>query len=175
MRKYIAIAIVGLVSVFALHADQPEWSQVPEILSRIVPPAFPERDFDITRFGAVAGGQTDCTAAIAKAIDACTAAGGGRVVVPAGEFLTGPIHLQSNVNLHLETNAVLEFSTDPNAYLPAVFTRFEGTECYNLFAADLRVRPEKRRRDRAMARWTARPTRSNWLAWSKKRRKNARS
>ena len=66
VRKSIAIAVVGLVSVFALHADQPEWSQAPEILSRIVPPAFPARDFDITQFGAVAGGQTDCTAAISK-------------------------------------------------------------------------------------------------------------
>ena len=132
MRKSTVFAVVGLVSVLALRADQPEWSQAPEILSRIVPPAFPARDFDITQFGAVAGGQTDCTAAIAKAVDAYAGAGGGRVVVPAGRFLTGAIHLQNNVNLHLETNAILKFKTDPKSYLPAVFTRFEGTECYNL-------------------------------------------
>ena len=59
MRKIIAIAVVGLVSVLTLRADQPEWSQAPEILSRIVPPAFPARDFDITQFGAVAGGQSE--------------------------------------------------------------------------------------------------------------------
>jgi len=133
MKRIIAIAVTGLVSILAAHADPPEWQQVPEILARIIPPEFPARDFVITKYGAVADGQTDCTAAIAKAIDACAAAGGGHVVVPAGEFFTGPIHLQNNVDLHLaESNSVLKFSTDPKAYLPAVFTRFEGTECYNL-------------------------------------------
>ena len=105
---------------------------MPEILQRIVPPQFPARDFDITQSGAVGDGTKDCTVALAQAIDACAAAGGGRVVVPAGIFLTGAIHLKSNVELHLAaTNSILKFSTDPNAYLPAVFTRFEGIECYN--------------------------------------------
>ncbi|HEX4350942.1 MAG TPA: glycoside hydrolase family 28 protein [Verrucomicrobiae bacterium] len=133
MKRIIATAVTGLVSILAARADPPEWQQVPEILARIIPPEFPTRDFVITKYGAVADGQTDCTVAIAKAIDACVAAGGGHVVVPAGEFFTGPIHLQNNVDLHLaESNSVLKFSTDPKAYLPAVFTRFEGTECYNL-------------------------------------------
>ncbi|HXI73571.1 MAG TPA: glycoside hydrolase family 28 protein [Verrucomicrobiae bacterium] len=131
MKTAILLTITSLFLVSPLRADQPEWSQVPAILKRIVPPKFPARDFDITKFGAVAGGTGDCTAAISNAIAACVKAGGGRVVIPAGEFLTGPVHLQSGVNLHLETNAVLKFSTDPNAYLPVVFTRFEGMECYN--------------------------------------------
>jgi len=50
---------------------------------------------------------------------------------PPANFFTGAIHLKSGVNLHFETNAVLKFSTDPKAYLPAVFTRFEGMECWN--------------------------------------------
>ncbi len=79
----------------------------------------------------MADGKTDCTDAIRKAIAACAQAGGGRVVVPDGRFLTGPIHLRSNVELHLADNAVLEFTTNATAYLPAVFTRFEGMECYN--------------------------------------------
>jgi hypothetical protein len=66
------------------------WDLVPEILRRIVPPTFPDRDFDITRYGAQSGGVVDCTTAIRAAIDACSSAGGGRVVVPAGRFLTGP-------------------------------------------------------------------------------------
>ncbi len=107
----------------------PEWERVPEILARIRPPVFPAREFPITDYGAAAG--ADCTEAIARAIEACAAAGGGRVVVPAGEFLTGPVHLKSNVNLHLDGGATLKFKTDPNAYLPAVLTRFEGMECYN--------------------------------------------
>ena len=132
MKKLIALAVACLASTLVLHADAPEWRQVPKILKRIQAPKFPARDFDITQSGAVGDGATDCTAAIAKAIDACAEAGGGRVVVPAGEFLTGAIHLKSNVDLHLAaTNSVLKFRTDPDAYLPAVFTRFEGIECYN--------------------------------------------
>ncbi|HKI68264.1 MAG TPA: glycosyl hydrolase family 28-related protein, partial [Verrucomicrobiae bacterium] len=65
------------------------WDQVPQILERIVPPHFPARDFLITKYGAVGDGTTDCTKAFSEAIAACNQAGGGRVVVPAGTFLTG--------------------------------------------------------------------------------------
>lgn len=108
-------------------ADDP-WAQVPLILKRIKPPVFPKRDFAITRYGAVGDGQTDCTEAFRKAIAACNKAGGGRVVVPAGTFLTGAIHLQSNVNLHVADGATIKFSPDPAKYLPRVFTRWEGME-----------------------------------------------
>src|SRR5262245_30333074 len=74
------------------------WLEMPRILRRIKPPVFPNRDFLITRFGAVGDGDHDCTEAFRKAIARCNASGGGRVVVPAGSFLTGPIHLKSNVN-----------------------------------------------------------------------------
>jgi polygalacturonase len=104
---------------------------VPQILRRIVPPTFPARDFEITKYGAQSGGVFDCTEAIRHAIDACSAAGGGRVVVPAGRFLTGAVHLKSRVNLHVARGAVLAFSQDPKRYLPAVLTRFEGTELMN--------------------------------------------
>lgn len=102
-----------------------------EILSRIQAPKFPDRDFDISKFGAAEGGKKDSTAAIAKAIAACAAAGGGRVVVPEGVFLTGAIHWKSGVNLHVSKNATLLFHRDPKRYLPLVFTRWEGTECMN--------------------------------------------
>ena len=101
----------------------PAWSQVPGILARIVPPKFPAREFDVTKFGAVGDGVTDCTAAFAEAIAACSQAGGGRVVVPAGNFSSGAIHLLSNVDLHLQKNAVIKFSTDPKKFLPVVFSR----------------------------------------------------
>ena len=107
------------------------WDAVPAILARIRPPKFPARDFPITDFGARSGGDTDNTEAIRKAIEACNRAGGGRVVVPAGVFMTGAIHLQSNVNLHVSEGATLRFSTDPAKYLPAVYTRWEGTELMN--------------------------------------------
>ena len=102
MKKILLLTLTGIIAVSTSRADQPEWKQVPKILKRIVAPKFPAQDFVITDFGAVAGGKTDCTAAIARAIDACAEKGGGRVVIPAGEFLTGPIHLKSDVNLHLD-------------------------------------------------------------------------
>jgi polygalacturonase len=104
------------------------WERVPGILARIVAPRFPDRDFPITRYGAVGDGATDCTAAFRAAVAACAEAGGGRVVVPEGRFFTGPIHLRSNVNLHVRKGGTIAFSTDPRAYLPAVFTRWEGME-----------------------------------------------
>ncbi len=132
MRKSLLSLPLALLAAVAVHAETSGWDQVPQILSRIVPPKFPSREFDITKYGAVGDGKTDCTAAIAKAIDACVKAGGGHVVVPVGGFLTGPIQLRSGVDLHLAaTNSTLLFSTNPKAYLPAVFTRFEGIECYN--------------------------------------------
>jgi polygalacturonase len=111
-----------------LNGDATGWDRVPEILRRIVPPTFPSKDFNITSYGARGDGTTDCSAAFKSAIGACNAAGGGRVVVPPGRFLTGPIHLRSNVNLHVQDGATILFSRDPRAYLPAVFTRWEGTE-----------------------------------------------
>jgi len=144
-----------------------EWKQVPKILRRIVPPKFPAHDFFITNYGAVADGQMDCTAAISHAIDACAQAGGGRVIVPAAEFLTGAIYLKSGVNLHLETNAVLKFRTDPAAYLPVVFTRFEGTECYN-YSPLIYALGQKNIAVTGGGTLDGQADESNWLAWKKK-------
>jgi polygalacturonase len=105
---------------------------VAEILARIRPPRFPDRPFDVLRHGAAGDGQTDCHAAFQKAIAECHRAGGGRVHVPAGTFLSnGPIHLAGNVNLHLASGAKILFGTNPADYLPAVLTRWEGTRCHN--------------------------------------------
>jgi polygalacturonase len=117
------------------------WELVPDILARIVPPSFPDRDFEITRYGARAD-DSDSSDAIRRAIDACAAAGGGRVFVPAGRFVTGPIHLKSRVNLHVSRGATLAFTQDTKTYLPAVLTRFESTELMNyspfIYALDQR-------------------------------------
>jgi polygalacturonase len=100
-------------------------------MPQVKPPTFPDRTFDIRTYGAVGDGTTMSTKAFAAAIAACNEAGGGKVVVPAGTWLTGPIHLRSNVNLRLESGAEIRFSTDFDDYLPVVFTRYEGIECYN--------------------------------------------
>jgi polygalacturonase len=107
------------------------WKEADAILARIKPPAIPRRDFPITRFGAKPGGEVDCTKAIAAALAAAAKAGGGRVVVPAGVWLTGAVHLKSNTELHVAKGATLKFSRDPAAYLPNVLTRHEGVELMN--------------------------------------------
>ena len=106
------------------------WSRVDAIVRRIIVPTFPSRDFDITTFGAAGDGRTSCTEAIRKAVAACSSAGGGRVIVPDGRFLTGAIRLESNVNLHLSDKATLAFTDDVKQY-PIVFTRWEGVELMN--------------------------------------------
>jgi polygalacturonase len=129
MKKIIFFFSFAILA--GAHAEAPEWSRVPEILSRISAPVFPGREFVITNYGATADGLSDSSPAITKAIEACADAGGGRVVVPKGDFLTGPVHLKCNVELHLDEGATLKFDTNFKAYLPAVFTRFEGIECHN--------------------------------------------
>ncbi len=104
------------------------WARLPELLARVVPPTFPAREFRITDFGAVPGATADAGEAIRAAVEACRAAGGGRVVVPGGVWLTGPVRLRSGVELHLEKGATLRFTSDPARYLPPVLTRFEGVE-----------------------------------------------
>lgn len=96
-----------------------------------VAPIFPARVFDIRDFGAISDDAFDCTSAIADAIRACGLAGGGRVLIPAGKWFTGPIHLRSHIELHLEKGAVVRFSSSPAHYLPAVFVRWSGQECFN--------------------------------------------
>jgi polygalacturonase len=109
-------------------APPSSWDRVPQILQRIRPPTFPTRDFDVTSFGAVPDGATDSTQGFRLAIANCSAAGGGRVVVPPGRYLTGPLHLRTRVNLHVTREATIAFVQDPSRYLPAVFTRWEGVE-----------------------------------------------
>ena len=77
---------------------------------------FPEREYNIADYGAVCS-DTLQTAAIQTAIDDCFTAGGGRVVVPAGVYLTGGLRLRSNVMLYLQSGAVLKGSTDPEDYM----------------------------------------------------------
>ena len=133
--KSIAIGSVGAAlfpSLAFSQAADPWTTEYPKILARIKPPKFPKRDFSILKYGAKAGGTIDCREAINKAIEACSKAGGGRVMVPAGVFLTGAIRLRSNVNLHVSKGATLKFATDPKAYSPIVHTRWEGMELMHL-------------------------------------------
>lgn len=108
-----------------------EWDKVDEILSAIEAPQFADNEFNILDFGAVADGITNNTKAINEAINTCSEKGGGKVIIPQGTFYTAAIHLKSNVNLHLSEGSTLSFSVIPSDYLPLVYTRWEGIDCYN--------------------------------------------
>ncbi len=130
-RRFVGSAAVGSAHLAWGAEDSSEVAtRMAEVAARIQAPKFPDREFDIRKYGAVADGRSDSSDAIQKAIEACSAAGGGSVVVPRGVFLTAAIHLKSHTNLRIAEGAVLRFSTDPKRY-PLVYSRWEGTECMN--------------------------------------------
>ena len=106
---------------------------VEQVAARIRLPEIPDRTFVVTgpAYGAKGDGTTDDKPAFDAAIAAVKAAGGGKVVVPAGTYLlNGPIWMESNMELHLEEGAVIRFQFDPASY-PNVLVRFEGVRCFN--------------------------------------------
>jgi polygalacturonase len=72
--------------------------------------------FNVRDYGAIGDGKTLDTAAIQKAVDAASAAGGGKVLIPAGHFLTGPFTLASRINFHLDAKAVILLDNDMSRY-----------------------------------------------------------
>ena len=132
-KLILTMLAVGLFSceTTTKHTDiEAGWKNMEVILSKIKAPTFPNRVFNILDYGGLSEAGL-CTEAFRKAIAACNKAGGGRVLVPKGTYLTGAIHLLSNVELHLEEGATIAFSTHTKDYLPLVRTRFEGCELYN--------------------------------------------
>lgn len=99
-----------------IKADYP----IPEL------PQIPEQVFNITDYGAETGGLALCTAAIQSALDHCSAAGGGTVVIPPGLWRTGPLTLHSRINLCAQRGALVLFVPDPELY-PLISSHFEGT------------------------------------------------
>lgn len=84
-------------------------------------------DFNVTGYGAKGNGVTDDAKAIQRAIDACSASGGGSVVFPSGKtFMAGPLHLKSNVDLHLQPNSVLLANPDEAVYTESAFRGNRG-------------------------------------------------
>lgn len=96
-------------------------------LPKVQMPAFRKDTLTISTFGAVADGLTMNTSAINKAVEQCNRAGGGVVLIPSGLWLTGPIALKNNVNLHLATGALVQFTNKRTEY-PLVHTTWEGEE-----------------------------------------------
>ncbi len=107
-----------------------DWKQASIIEQQIQLPKIPEQQFSIVDFGAKTS-PADASEAINNAIKAANKAGGGKVIIPQGEWLSkGPVNLLSKVNLHVSEGARLLFSTQAKHYLPVVKTRWEGTEVF---------------------------------------------
>jgi len=157
---------VGAPALAATPAKDDPWARAQGIIDAFKKPlSFPKRDFAITAYGAApcdvvtvngyvahhepgqlttpASNATDCYAAIAAAIAACSKAGGGRVLIPAGNWLVkGPIVLKSNVNVHLAKGAHVYFSNDPDDFAKygdydcgargkLVLSRWQSNDCLN--------------------------------------------
>ncbi len=131
LAAFLFLSSYAFVMEFQSIPKQIDPVHAPFPMPELSRPAFPDQTFNIQNYGAVGDGKVKNTTAIAAAIKACAKAGGGTVLIPKGEWLTGKIHLKSNINLHLSESAVLKFSDDPQDYLPVVFTRWAGFECYN--------------------------------------------
>lgn len=133
MLKTFLLSIMMLSSVgcFAVEADKAWDSVYVRIQERIKAPTFANRKYSVKKYGA----SPRATAArnqqaIQKAIDKCSAKGGGSVIVPAGIYRTGALTLKDNVNLVIEKKATLLFVYDTKLY-PIVKTRWEGVDCWN--------------------------------------------
>ena len=128
-RFYVKLC---LLLICASGYAQGNWDRMRKIEKKIEAPTFLNKQYVITDYGAKGDGVADALPAIKKAIDLCSNNGGGRVIIPAGKYFSkGSVVLKSNVNLHLEKGSEILFSHDEKDYLPAVLTRWEGTEVYN--------------------------------------------
>lgn len=135
MKKWMCMCcLLGWTAYVCAQIPAQAWNECEKIEKQIKRTSFPDRVYNIKDFGAKEGtqGENLCHEAINLAIVTCSQAGGGKVVIPAGEFYTGPITLKSNVNLYLEEGAHLKFSPDKHLYTTTVLTRWEGVDCYNL-------------------------------------------
>ncbi|GAB2535076.1 glycoside hydrolase family 28 protein [Spirosoma aerophilum] len=121
MKLRTASTLLSCLTTFQLAMGSP--SDLPKVPT----PTFRKDTISIRKLGAVADGLTLNTVAINKAIDQCSQAGGGVVLIPHGLWLTGPVTLKSNVNLHLEKGALLQFTNRREVY-PLVSTTWEGEE-----------------------------------------------
>ncbi|MDE6378315.1 MAG: glycoside hydrolase family 28 protein, partial [Duncaniella sp.] len=134
MKKLFLTALAAFMAASAAWAITPEkaWNEVyPAIEKQIARPTFRDKDYKLFDYGKKSRTKGFLyTELINKVIDVCSREGGGRVIIPKGEWLTGPITIKDNVNLHLEEGATLLFTADTTQY-PVVRTRWEGMDCYN--------------------------------------------
>ncbi len=130
MKKMFLTLVAALAVSLCAQAQNPYkqyTEKLPFQMPEVSAPAIPARQVNLKSYGAVGDGITLNTKAFAKAIDALSKKGGGRLVVPQGVWFTGPIELKSNIELHLEVGAVVQFSGDDSLY-KIITTSFEGLD-----------------------------------------------
>ena len=126
MRNRFILLLLTAAAMGACNAPQYQTTTQKEInkltksasfkMPKVEVPSFPSRTYNVLDFGADNTGVVLATEAIQKAIDECTAAGGGTVIIPEGIYTTGPITLKSNVRLYTEKNSFILFSHDLDLY-----------------------------------------------------------
>ena len=120
MKKFFSMVCACLLALSAQATDIKKYDalyeNLPFQMEKVTRPQFPANEVNLKDFGAIGDGSSLCTTAFAKAIDALTQKGGGKLIVPQGVWFTGPIVLKSNINLHLEKGAVILFSPDDALY-----------------------------------------------------------
>jgi polygalacturonase len=135
-KKILQLALFALLFISCGVKQQKSsvtndpWKAMQYVINGVKVPSFGAKKYTIAEYGAKADGIFDNTKAFEETIQTCSKNGGGTVVVPSGKYYTGPIHLENNVNFHLEEGAEILFSTKPADY-PIVHTSFEGTELMN--------------------------------------------
>ena len=132
LKSTFTLVVATILVACAVSQPVAQTNQKPDLydgiefkMPRVQEPVIPANSVVITNFGAKGGGQELCTQAIADAIDAVSKKGGGKVIIPRGTWLTGPIILKNNIELYTESGALVIFSNDKNLY-PLVETNFEG-------------------------------------------------
>ncbi len=129
--KYWSIIILSIIPFLGISAEGWDDALYKEIEKSIVAPSFKDKSYDVTKYGAsVKASAQRNQRAINMAIAACSKAGGGKVVIPEGTFLTGAIRMLSNVNLEVQKGGTLLFAYEPALY-PLVKTRWEGLDIMN--------------------------------------------
>ncbi len=134
-RNYLGI-IASVLFAFSCTNPTPQKKNIKiskeEILAQISEPEIKDYSIMLTDYDGNGDSLTDNKVAFDKAIKHLSEKGGGKLVVPKGQYLVnGPIHLESNIELHLDENARVFFGSNPSDYLPVVKTSWEGTFIYN--------------------------------------------
>ena len=130
MKKNALIFLMLFAVVISNFANNPlkQYTlNLPFNMPEVSEPIIPSQEVLLSQFGADSTGTVLCTKAFAEAIDALSKKGGGHLVVPRGVWLTGPIMLKSNIDLHLQKGAVVLFAADETLY-PLIKTSFEGLD-----------------------------------------------